>query len=501
LKNADDAAWRRASPYAALYFLGRTVRLIAKNAAQVLAPAAAYLVAFGGDLQNKLVLVGTVLAIGTVVVSLLRYWFFRFSVTEDAVLIRDGIVRKKQLDIKFDRVQGISTEQNIVYRALGLVTVSFDTAGSAGTEAQLPAVHVSLADELRDSIGRRKRVDDDADTTDDVAEQELLRLDSRDMVRIGLADRRALVVLAVIGPLIDQVGEGGRRMIADFAEDATRRFGELDAAIGFALLATAFLLIALLLGLASIAAAVLRYHDYRLVRQGDRLRARAGLLTRHENALDIDKIQVVRHTQGIVLRLFRRVRIQARSASSGGKQSADKSLLVPVAIADFAASFQRLAFAPEGASLPTDPRNPRFEPVSPRYMLPRLFLVGLLPAVTAFSIFVPTEGVSALTVFAWLPVSCLLVYRSWRRCGYAFDADGLVRRSGIFGYRLDAFLFRKMQRVTVRQSWFQARRGLASLRVHLAAGQVTIPYIGERQARDLQDYLLYKAEVSRKTWY
>lgn len=501
LKDTDDVAWRRASPYSVLFFLGRTIRLLAKNAAQVLAPLAAYLVAFGGDLQSKLTVIAVVLAIGVALVSVLRYWFFRFSIGTDAVLIRDGIVRKRQLDIKFDRIQGINTEQNIVYRYLGLVTVSFDTAGSAGSEAELPAVPTALAESLRDSIGKHDGAAGASPEEREERTMELLRLNAGDMVRIGLADRRALVIFAVIAPLMEQIGDRGRQLVADFAEDAARRFGELDAQLGFALLAVSVVAVLVLLAVLSVAAAFLRYHDFRLVKVGDRLRARAGLLTRHENALDLGKIQVVRLTQGIVLGFFRRFRLQARSATSGGRQQSDRILTVPVADDDFANEFLRLALAPEAGTLPSDPRDAGFTGVSRRYMLPRIFLFAVLPAVTGFLVFLPTEGAAALLTLAWVPVGSLLVYRAWRRCGFALDADGLVRRVGLFGYRLDAFLFRKVQRVTLRQSWFQRRRRLANVQVFLASGHVTIPYIGLRMACDLQDYMLYKSESSLKAWH
>jgi len=71
----------------------------------------------------------------------------------------------------------------------------------------------------------------------------------------------------------------------------------------------------------------------------------------------------------------------------------------------------------------------------------------------------------------------------------------------LIGYRLDVLLFRKVQRVTVRQSWFQARRGLAELRVYLASGSVRIPYIPYEAAAALRDYILYKVESSDRSWH
>ncbi len=58
----------------------------------------------------------------------------------------------------------------------------------------------------------------------------------------------------------------------------------------------------------------------------------------------------------------------------------------------------------------------------------------------------------------------------------------------------------KTQSVDFRQSFFQKRRGLASLRVNNASGQIDIPYIPEDMANKLMNYLLYHVETSNKKW-
>ena len=102
----------------------------------------------------------------TMVGATLRYLFFRYRVTADSVLIREGVFKKTQLDIKFDRVQAVNTRQNIIYRAFGLVTVMIDTAGSGTQEGHIPAVRMALADGLkeriRQSVATRPTADDAA---------------------------------------------------------------------------------------------------------------------------------------------------------------------------------------------------------------------------------------------------------------------------------------------------------------------------------------------------
>ena len=76
-----------------------------------------------------------------------------------------------------------------------------------------------------------------------------------------------------------------------------------------------------------------------------------------------------------------------------------------------------------------------------------------------------------------------------------------MRRSGLLGFRTVGLLFRKVQRVTVTQSRYQRRKGLASLRMYMASGKVSVPYIEHELAQQLRDYILYRVESSQRAWH
>lgn len=495
-------AWHRTSPLAVLFFLGQILRALVKNAWQSLAPAAAFLFAYQGSVADKLGIAVGAFVVITVTVAILRYWFFRFLVTDDAILIRDGIFRKTQLDIKYERIQGIKTEQSFVYRWFGLVTVNFDTAGSSGNEGNLPAVPTLIANDLRRRIrGKADPVESDEVAAQDTGGDVLLKLGWADMVRIGLSDRRVLVVLAVLGPLFEQLDERGEAAIEAFVDHLGESLGGLDAATGALLVAGFIVAVILLLALLSIGAAFLRHHGFELSYESGALRTGGGLLTRHEATMDIVKVQRLVLSQGALLRLFGRWRAVLQQAGSGGQGQQDRNLLIPVLDPGFAKRLTEIAFDAEAAGLTVDPGDPGFRGISAFYMRPRILLFGVLPAVAITALVIGDAGPAAALFLLWIPVVALFVYLVWRRYGVLADADGLVRRSGLIGYRLDVLLFRKVQRVTVRQSWFQARRGLAELRVYLASGSVRIPYIPYEAAAALRDYILYKVESSDRSWH
>jgi putative membrane protein len=111
-------------------------------------------------------------------------------------------------------------------------------------------------------------------------------------------------------------------------------------------------------------------------------------------------------------------------------------------------------------------------------------------------------GPAALVALLWIPACAFMVWQKYRRYGVLRGQDGLAVRSGLIGYRVVAWLHRKVQRISITQSPFQRRKQLATLRIFLAAGgAIKIPYIEYAKATALRDYVLYRVESSRQAWH
>jgi putative membrane protein len=507
LSTTDTDDWHRTSPFAALFYIGKIYQAIAKNAVQSLAPLAAFLVAFQGDMKDKLTLGIGAFVLGTIVLAILRYWFFRYRITGNSVLIRNGVFKRTQLDIKFERVQAVNTEQNVIFRMLGLLTVSFDTAGSSGQEGYLPAIRAEAARALRDRIRRvPKSTDDAADSRDGAERREssartLLQLTAGDMVRIGLSSNRVFLLLVLIGPIAEYMEREVGEIVEESAvvEFLTQAQTALMSGLALGLL-LALGILALLFAV-SIAGAFLRYHRYELVIDADVLRSTGGLLTRHEHSVNRSKVQSLYVGQHAVLRLFRRFRLRARQASSGtaGRRS---DFVVPVCTGDLLQDLGAEFFPQEFTGLSLDPRTPGFQRISPYYLRSRIVLFGVAPALLATALYWNSSGMTALVALLWIPASAVIVWQKYKRYGVLYGRDGLALRSGLIGFRVVAWLHRKVQRVSITQSPFQRRRELASVRIFLAAGSaIRIPYLEEATARALRDYVLYRVESSEVAWH
>jgi len=503
LSKTDEKQWRHTSPLAAIFYLGKIYKAIAQNAVQTAAPLAAYLFATTGNLAGRIVFGIAAFVLITIIGAFIRYWFFRYRIEDDSILIREGVLKKTQLDIKFDRIQAINTQQNIVFRQFDLVTVQFDTAGSAKLEGHLPAIRSSLADTLKIRIRSERATGepgDDFETETPVESRSLLKLGNKDMVRIGLSSNRALIFVVLLGPLFNNLGNRIDEEIDENTVLAALEGTGISITDGVGMIALMTALILFLLAAASIIGALARYHRFELRAESDTLRSTGGLLTRHEHSVNLAKIQSLRAIQNPVLRLFGRFRLRAKQASSG-KPGKGKQFIIPLCEPGQLPELGSEVFGDEFDGFDLQPKSDSFGPIAKYYLRSRLILFGLLPSLLAAILYYFLIGWASLIFLTWIPFSAFVIWTKYRKFGFAIDKTGMVLRKGFIGYQTTAFLYRKVQRISLTQTLLQERKGLATIRFFLASGSLRLPYVDFQMAKDLRDYILFKVESSQRAWH
>ncbi len=538
--NAGD--WQRSSPFALLYFAGNIVRILARAMMGALIPLIAIVPLVRDDpgaLRILLLVLGAVLLL-PFVAGAVQWACFRFRIAGDRLLIRKGVFKKAALDLPYERVQGINVRRSPVDRLFGLVTVTLDTSGSVQAEGKLPSINTEVADRLQRSVTALRPVlggsaahDGDSGATGAIrsaAEAEarsaigpdrvLLQLGPADMVRIGLASRNFIFVAALVGVLTDLLQPGDSldpvlEVLAAGVDSAASAFTGLGALAQVGLAAALIASIAAVALLLTVTAAFLRHHNFTLRHDGGRFRSRAGLLTQREVVVGAPKIQQLTVNQGLVLRWLRRYRLYALPAAAASPEAGRASALdvpdvldVPLLGARLVDDLRAGVFAPEATAIPVLPGSTGFKRVSPHYIRALALRYALvLAAVFGTLLLLAWAGVfgRTSTILSWwaasIPAAALAAWQRWRRQGFAYDRDGLASRSGFLGSEVKAFLLRKVQAATVRESPLQRRKGLATLRVQLACGRITVPYIDRHAACALRDYILYRVETSRRRWH
>ncbi|QZP38052.1 PH domain-containing protein [Halobaculum magnesiiphilum] len=278
--------------------------------------------------------------------ALARWYRFEYEVLSDRLVVRSGVVSRQDREIPLHRVQNVDVRRSILQRALGLATVTVETAGGGATEATLDAVGSDEADRLRAELGRRGRGDesrddresasDDASTAERAgtrpsataagataatgsagsaesggvaAESETLyELTGRRFATLcAVSFRPGAVIAPFVGASLfdDLLFDGGRLLV---------RYGIIDVEVGpgdVPSLGTGDLLSLGLLGavgfllvvwVVSAALTFVRYYGFRLERVGDELRYERGLLGRYSGTVPLSKVQTVTVSENAVMR-------------------------------------------------------------------------------------------------------------------------------------------------------------------------------------------------------
>ncbi len=521
--DSEFSRWRRTSPLAIVFFIKGTIEQIRIYGQLLVTLGLAFLLVRARELAGELIPVAILVII---VVAVLRYWFFRFRVTEDRILIRQGILKKTALDLPMDRIQAVNIERSLTDRLLGLVTVSVDTAGSGAVEAVIPSVRAALADRIRAQVaavrreGRANREDGVSpglpqaaflakkDHETESPGETMLKLPPGDIVRLGLRNlgegpvwllpflflsRDPRDMLRYIGGELGYLEPIGREQVPrDYVSD----LADLVFRAG---VAAAFLALFAALG---IYGAFKTWYGFRLYRDGAAYRTRAGLFTQHEVVVQSVKVQQATLSQNIVDRCFRRFRLTVQPVSDDAEV-----LEVPLLGARMAEVLRARLFGREAGGLTLLPGSRAMVRVSTHYIGALTVKIATAPALSIPAIVFLFTGASPawaefslIWALIWTLAGGIIALQRWRRWGYVHDDDGIAVRSGFVARKVEAFLFRKVQSVTVRQSPMQRLKGLATLEIQLAGESVQVPYIDRRVARRLRDYILYMVE-SNPRWH
>ena len=449
------------------------------------------------------------------VVTLVGWWRFVFQVDGDELLVRKGAVQQERLTIPFDRVQSVSIDQKLLHRLVGLVSVSVDTAGSSGVEFQIDAVDRAKAEALQRLLAGRGRSASEP-TLDPVtgvataaggdgpavgsspAEAGLdfdpssvvVHRTLGDLVRAGLTawPWTGLVVLASLFTVADDL----QRLVPfSIEEEDLVGVGGVEVGPG-AILSIIGLVILLLVAVTMLGALlqvgreILSHWDLKLVRTSTGLRRTAGLLSTTSKASTVIRIQGVQTDDTPAQRLLGITRVTLPTVGDG-------DLMIPAATEEDLVRIREIVF-----ERPDPPLLDRS--ISRKYIFLELRNTAIMLTIGIIAAFVAFGDWRVVAAYVVLIPRWLEVRRRWR-----------LRRWGISGTQLSEsyqFLNRhtaeldliKTQSASVTRSFFERRRGLATVRVETAEGFLAVPLIPLAEAQAVRDRALHAAESQHRAW-
>lgn len=405
-------------------------------------------------------------------------------------------MKKVNLNVPFDRIQAINTNQSLIHRIFNVASIEIDTAGSKNNEIKIDAINYDKAETLKNYILSEKEKNasevETQTTTDENASQEqtLLQLDIPTLLKVGISENhiRSFFVIAFFFLGLSQYADIllNKQEFMDIEQNLSSIFKNFFFVIIPLMLAATLLL--------TLFRTVLKYFNLIFKETAQGYRLVSGLFTRNEKQAALQKIQLIGwHTNPLkkLYGMFQLNLSQAFSSSMVRKQT----MQIP---GIYAEQIERVcnSYFPEN-----DREDYITHPVSSRLMIRTFaFISIILVVLSAIKYFEIIEGFSWIVVVFALIVGILYTYISWKKWEVQISPKGLLLRRGFIRTSYLLLRWEKIQGLRSRQSIFQKRRSLSDLHIFTAAGVVKIPYLRDEMIEQLRDYLLYYVESNDKPW-
>lgn len=340
----------------------------------------------------------------SLIAGFMKWLFFRFKYSSEAIEIFSGVLIKKHRNIKRSRIHTINLEANVIWQLLELVSVNIETPGNLGeAEVKISALPQSLAEDLRETLNTNDKVEVDKEI-----KKKTVALDTVTLLKAGATSGSVGVVFAVIFALIGQlivfIPERLFQMIAQF-------FTQTDQVV----LVILFVFGLVLSWIISIIRYVLRYAFFTLTEVDDTLEIRRGLFVKRHLTIKLNRIQAVTIIEGLIRQPFKYATIELKVA--GGSDSSNESVVIHPLIKkyDIAAFLSNL--------LPDYSLPETYQSVPKRALRRYLFRASIPMILSLGLLFIDLRLIIVSIVVGILLIP--LGYLRYRDAGYLTQADSL----------------------------------------------------------------------------
>ena len=526
--------WHRLAPVALLFYFFRTLKQIGSQGTQALAPLA--VVVFSSD--NKLLAIVSSLGAFAAVIfiaALLQYWFFRYCIFDDELQMKYGVFKKQHRIIQFKRVQNVNIKLPFYFKPFKLVVLALDTAGSNDDEANLAGISKHNAEQLRDTILSHKneaknqtdsqlsanKIARSPNTTSDNG-RVIASANIKELAYFGFTNNQTLFLAAVLAPFIDKFQEQNQWLsIKPVITQLSEHIGQVPATMVVVL--SSVLIVFSVVQLISIISAIVIHYKFNLTLFGHqqdspqekKLICQGGLLSQYQKALDLSKVQQIRQRASWQARLLK---VENLICHQIGSKKASENLTIPART-----NIQSQALLKH--LLPNAPLNPPQQTISKHFFINKALRFVFIPCSLIFAFLLSNQPPTlAGFTFALIPVILLpFMYMYWRKFRFDFyiqndysnspnddsaeriKTDNLnsyaVIHQSFIGYTRIYIPLHKVQNVQIQQTITQKRRHLANLKLYLATGSYTIPFIPLSLAQMWFERINYIVHTSKRPWY
>jgi putative membrane protein len=399
--------------------------------------------------------------------GLLKWLMFRYQMQDGQLIVRQGIFVRKETIIPIERVQSVDISEGLLHRLTGTVKLQVQTSGGQKPEAVLIAVSreeaLVIQRNLLETFVTTESINVQSELTVPTAPR-LRKLSKIRLLLIGCTAGGLGIGLALFGSIAYQL-----------VEFVPLRTSETVVTSWFSSLTVIFIIVIFLLVLAwfvSVVLAIIRFGNYTISRNGERLTIVRGIIERRQVTIPINRIQAIRLEEEPIWQWLGFLAVHAVSKGYGQEQEETTLLFPLLRRAELIPFLQEMVPAFAEMRLDSLHRLPRRSRVS--YFFLPIFCLGLVMA-----------GVLPFTHWGWLGgivLAGVIFHGLWRHRSAGFHvSDQMLMMRNRFWKRKTLIVPRqRIQLLECIQTPLSQRNRHAILQIAVASGGMFSGLLGFR---------------------
>ncbi|MCG1035446.1 PH domain-containing protein [Polaribacter sargassicola] len=422
---------------------------------------------------------------------------FKFKIADNHFILKQGILKKTDTSISFDRIQNINFKQNIIQQLINVHEVNIETAGSNKTEISIKAMSFLKAKALKNQLTSNKIIEEIV--VDKSKEKPFLKISPLELLKISLTENHIqslLVFLALLFGLFQQLQQVFKgflkdNIVSDYVRESSSSFQQ-----SLFLIIVCVILLVFTAILSSFVRVFLFHFNLRVYVKDNAFEIYQGLFTKKSFILKKEKIQNITISTNPIKKILGISFITFKQAVSGKVNQKKEKLIRIVGCKEAQVKkVKELLF--NFADVDQLERKQVHVYLKIRMYLRVLLLLSIINCGFYF-LFHNVEIYS--TNLLLIPFFYFIINLIYKKRFYKISDKVLLVGNGSIETHLTYLPFFKVQNIKMTQTFFQERNKVVDLVFQTASGKIKLPCIEKQEAVKIYNYTLFKVESSKNLW-
>lgn len=425
--------------------------------------------------------------------GILSWKYFYFYIRGGEFIVEKGYLKKSIIAIPIEKIISINTNQKMLHRVLGVVSLIIDSAGTKKQEVKINAVKQSYAILLKKALTNNSKDYTSLEYLPDDKPRELIALNVLDLLKIGVS-RNHLKAIALIFAFYFQIQNQVQNFFKEEVDTAILTTLDYLRHSDILILSIVVISILFISFLFSIIHTFFIYFDLKLLHTHNSFLLKWGLLKHKTITMPFSRIQSVVQSANLIERIFSISTVQIIQANSKEIVKESEKVMIRGCNSSHIKTIRESFISPKLWI--------NFETINPhKSLLIRKLIIG--------NLFIIPLSIFIYLYHSWWSICLFFIFEifilwnatlTYNRRKYLINNEILLLLTGSFSHKITTISHHKVQTVCLKQSIFQQWRNIANLRLSLAGTTVNIRYIPYEKAIEIRNYILHEINKYNRNW-